>query len=106
MLNGDDEEAVAGIGDTGQSIVPRQKRTNDSETTARLDERRVGRQLRCQEEVAKSKHQECQIESDEHETECHGGFECADKEDGCENPPTLKSVGKVRSVYGYMLYSI
>lgn len=90
MGNRDDEEAVAGVGNTGQSIVPREEGSQQSEEATRLHDRSIGSST-VMPEVADSEQQEGQIQREEKREERHGGLQGAQQEHEGENKPALES---------------
>ena len=93
VCDGDDEEAVAVIGDTGEGVVPGQESSEDSKDTTSLDASRVGLSGGCVDvEVSGSQKQEGQVQGEEEEEESDGGFQRADEEDGREDEPALLEV--------------
>jgi len=88
--NGNDEERVASIGDTGQSVVPGSKCSKDAECATRFDAAGVGVTAGVA-EVADAEEEEGQVQSEEEEEEGHSGFEGADQEDEGKDEPALCS---------------
>ena len=64
MSDGNDEERVAGIGDTGQSVVPGSECSEDTESTTGSETSDVSVL-----EVRDTKHEEGKIEGEEEEEE-------------------------------------
>lgn len=99
--HGNDEEAVAGVGDTGQGIVPRQERGKETEETSSLDDLLVGRAIVVQ-EIAQSEHQEGKVQEEEQQEEGDRRLQGAQQQDGGEDEPTLeKSAAGRRSDQGH-----
>jgi hypothetical protein len=61
--NRHDEEAVGSVGNTGKSVVPGQKRSEDAESTASASETHV-RSAILENEVGAAQHQECHIQGE------------------------------------------
>lgn len=85
--DGDDEEAVAAVGNTGQGVVPGGKGSQETEETTGLDDRRVGLAVGVALEVTDTEQQEGDIEEEEQEEESHGGSQGAEQQDGGEDEP-------------------
>lgn len=90
VSNRDNEEAVAGIRNTGQGIVPREEGSQQSKEATRLHDRGVGSST-VMPEVADSQQQEGQIQREEKREERHGGLQGAQQEHEGENKPALES---------------
>jgi len=82
--DGDDEEGIAAVGDTGESVVPRGEGGEDTEDTTSLDAGFVGAV-----KVANAEHEEGQVEHEEEEEEGYGGAERADEQEEGEDEPAL-----------------
>lgn len=89
MRDGDDEEAVAAVGNTGQSVVPSKEGGQQSKETASLDDFGVRRVIHL-DHVSDGQQQERDIQGQEEQEERHGGAERAEQENGGENEPALQ----------------
>lgn len=74
MSDGDDEEAVAGVGNTGQGVVPGGKGRQQTEEATGLNDRRVGLARVVALNVANSEQQEGQVQSQEEREESNSGL--------------------------------
>lgn len=97
MSNGDDEEAVAGIGDTGKGIVPGQESSEKGKEAAGLDDAGGGRAISAN-KVTNTEQEEGHVQSEEEGEESHGGAEGTDQQDEGEDEPAL-----LMSVFFYSL---
>ena len=88
MGNWDDEEGVAGVGNTGESVVPSDEGSKESEDTTSLDESDVSSSSTIQDEVSDGQHEEGHVEEEEEQEEGNGRAECADEEKGGEDEPS------------------
>lgn len=89
MSDRDDEEAVAGVGNTGQGVVPGNEGREEAEETARLDKVGVWMALGVVEEISDTEHEEGDLEEEEQQEEGHCGPESAEEDDGVEDEPAL-----------------
>ncbi len=76
----DDKEAVAGVGNTGKSVVPSGECGEESEVSSCLDERNGWVSSGVQHEVADHETEEGQVEEEEEQEERDGGAERAYEE--------------------------
>lgn len=88
MSNRNDEEAVAGIGNTGQGIVPGQESSEKSKEASCLDDA-GGWGAVSANKVADTEQEEGHVQAEEEGEECHGGAEGADQQDEGEDEPAL-----------------
>lgn len=88
MSNRNDEEAVAGIGNTGQGIVPGHESSEKGKETASLDDAGGGGAVSAN-KVADTEQEEGQVQGEEEGEEGHGGAEGADQQDSGEDEPAL-----------------
>ena len=101
MGDGDDEEAVGVVGDTGEGVVPGGEGGEQAEEAAGLDDGRVGLALGVAVDVADTEQQEGQVEEEEEQEEGHGGAQGAEEQDRGEDEPALdKLVSGKREVSG------
>lgn len=91
MGDGDDEEAVAGVGDTGQGVVPGGEGGQETEETAGLLDLEVGETV-LGEQVGDTQEQEGQIQEEEQQEEGDGRLEGAQDQDEGEDEPALEVV--------------
>ena len=84
MGDWDDEEGVAAVGDTGKSVVPGCKGSEDTESTTGSD---AGGVLAV--EVSDTEHQEGQVQGKEEEEEGDSRAESAEEEEESEDEPSL-----------------
>ncbi len=90
MGDRDDEEAVRGIGNTGEGVVPGQERCENAEgatSTSEADRRRAI----VENQVAQTQEEEGEVQGEEQEEEGHGGLQRADEKDEGEDEPALYS---------------
>lgn len=92
MGDGDDEEAVAAVGNTGQSVVPGGEGSQEAEETTGFDDGRVGLARAVALDVADTQQEEGEIEPEEQQEESHGGSQGAEQQDGGEDEPALRIV--------------
>lgn len=92
--NRDDEEAVAGVGDTGQGVVPGSEGGQETEETAGLLDLEVGETV-LGAQVRDTEEQEGQIQEEEEQEEGDGGLEGAQDQDEGEDEPALGFVSGV-----------
>lgn len=95
VSNGNDEEAVAGIGNTGQGIIPGQESSEKGKEAACLDDVGGGGAISAN-KVANTKQEEGHVQGEEEGEESHGGAEGAEQQDESEDEPAL-----VKSVFGH-----
>lgn len=89
VSNRDDEEAVAVVGKTGESVVPGGESGQETEeTTGHLDGL-VGLTRGVTLDVANTEQEESQVQEEEQEEEGDSGAEGAEEQDGGEDEPTL-----------------
>jgi len=86
VCDGNDEEAVRTIRNTGQRIIPRRKSRQQSKRTTRHNTSFL-RMFAVVLEVANAQQQERHGEREEQEEEGNSRPECAEKQDECENKP-------------------
>lgn len=89
MNDGDQEEAVAGVSNTGKGIVPRDERCQKTEDAARLEDRRIGGSSRIAGEVGDPQEEKGHVQSEEQAEECQRGLHCAEQQNEAENKPAL-----------------
>jgi hypothetical protein len=89
VSNGDDEEAVASIGDTGQGVVPGSKGCQETEETTCLLDRDVDTSGGIGLQVGDTEEEEGQVQEEEEQEEGDGRFEGAEEHDGGEDEPAL-----------------
>jgi hypothetical protein len=87
--DGDDEEAVAAVGNTGKGVVPSSKGSQKTEETTGLDDRRVGLASIITLDVTDTEKQEREVEEQEQQEESDGGPQGAEEHDGGEDEPAL-----------------
>lgn len=86
--DGDKEERVAAIGNTGKGIVPSQKGSEHSEGAASLNEPDRSSHSSIVISVgAAGEHEKGEVECEEQHEEHDGGAQCAQKQDGGEDKP-------------------
>lgn len=92
MSNRDDEEAVAVVGNTGESVVPSGESGHETEeTTGHLDGLvRLTRGVTL--DVTNTEEEESQVQEEEQEEEGDSGAQGAEEQDGCEDEPSLVSL--------------
>ena len=88
VKNGNDEEAVGGIGNTSKGVVPGQESCKDAESTSGTSEANVRRAV-LEDKVGAAQHQEGQVQCEKQEEEGHSRLECADEEKEGEDEPAL-----------------
>ena len=84
----DDEEAVRGVGNTCEGVVPGQESRENTEGATSPAKTNVRRTI-LENEIVKSKHEEGQIQCKEQEEEGHSRLERADEEEEGEDEPAL-----------------
>lgn len=89
MSDGDDEEAVASIGDTCEGIVPGSESSQETEETTGLLDVGVGVAVRTTLQVGNTEQEEGQVQGEEQQEEGDGGLEGAEQHDGGEDEPAL-----------------
>lgn len=89
VSNGDDEEAVASIGDTSQGVIPGRKGRKQTKQTSSLLDVDIGLVVSATLQVGDTEKQESQVQEEEEEEESNGRFECAEQHDGREDEPAL-----------------
>lgn len=89
VSNGDNEEAVAIIGDTGQGVVPRRKGGKQTKQTSSLLDVEIGLVVSTTLQIGDTEEQESQVQEEEEEEERDGRFEGAEQHDGGEDEPAL-----------------
>lgn len=72
MGDGNDEEAVASIRDTGQGIIPRSERGQETEETTRLESVGVSCAGTIVIKIGNPEQQEADVEEEEQEEEGYG----------------------------------
>lgn len=87
MGNGKDEEAVAAVGNTGQSVIPGSEGCHKTKETTGLDDGRVGLAMAVPLDVADTEQEEGEIEEEEQQEESHSGSQGAEQQDGGEDEP-------------------
>lgn len=94
MSDRNDEERVAGIGDTGQSVVPGSEGSKNTESTTGSKASNVSML-----EVRDTKHKERKIEGEEEEEEGNSRAQRAEEQDEGKDKPALdKSQSSVQDV--------
>lgn len=88
MSNRNDEEAVARVRDTSESVVPGQECGEKSEETPCFDDA-LGWSATGVLEEANAEKEEGHVEGEEEEEESDGGLQGADKEDRGKDEPAL-----------------
>lgn len=88
VRNGDEEERVAAVGNTGKSIVPGGECGEDTKSTTSSDASNVGASS-IMLEVTDTQHEEGEIKSEEEEEKGNGRTKCADEEEEGEDKPAL-----------------
>lgn len=91
MGDRDDEEAVAGIGDTGKSVVPSGEGGEETEEATSLQDLGVGGAV-LGEQVGDTQKQEGQVQEEEQEEESDCRLQGADDQDKGEDEPALFGV--------------
>ena len=89
MRHGDDEKAVAAVGNTGQGVVPGQEGGEQSKEAAGLDDAGFGLAV-VLDHVSDGQQQERNVQGEEEQEERHRGAERAEQEVGGEIEPALK----------------
>jgi hypothetical protein len=92
--NGNDEEAVAAVGNTGQGVVPGSEGCHETKETTGLDDGRVGLAGAVALDVADTEEEEGEIEEEEQQEESHSGSQGAEQQDGGEDEPALQTVSR------------
>lgn len=92
MGNGENEEAVAVVRNTGEGVVPGGECGHETKETTGLDDGRVGLILRVAVEVTNTQQQETKVEEEEQQEESHCGSQGAEEQNGGENEPSLSTV--------------
>lgn len=69
--DGNDEERITGVGDTGEGVVPGGEGSQDAERAASFDAARVGVAAGVA-EIANAQEQESQVQGEEEEEESYG----------------------------------
>lgn len=90
VRDGDDEEAVRCIGDTGQGVVPGQERGQDTKGTSSAGQADMGFAAGRRVEVGDAEEEEGQVQGEEQQEEGDGGFQRAEQEDRGEDEPALR----------------
>ena len=83
-----DEEAVAGVGDTSQGVVPSCESSQETEHTTCLRDLGVGR-VAISLQVGNTEQQEGDVQEEEEQEEGDGRLQCAEEQDGGEDEPSL-----------------
>lgn len=78
MSDGDDEEAVASIGDTSEGIVPSGESSQETEETSGLLDIGVGVTVGTALQVGDTEQEEGQVQGEEQQEEGDGGPESAE----------------------------
>lgn len=86
VSNGDDEEAVAVISQTSESVVPSGERSQEAEETTSLDDGGGGGAISAN-QVANTQQQEGDVQEEEQQEEGNGRAEGAEQQDGGEDEP-------------------
>lgn len=86
VSNGNDEEAVAVIGQTSESVVPSGERSQEAEETTSLDDGGSGGAISAN-QVANTQQQEGDVQEEEQQEEGNGRAEGAEQQDGGEDEP-------------------
>lgn len=105
--DGDDEEAVGAVQDTGQSVVPSSEGSQQTEETTSLLDLGVGGAVHAL-EVGDTQQQEGQVQEEEEQEEGHGRAQGAEDHEGGEDEPALGAVsilGCARRVLGRVGWS-
>lgn len=89
MGHWDDEEAVAGVGNTGQGVVPGGESSQETEESTSLDNGRVRQALVVALDVSNSEQQEAKVQSQEEREEGNSGLQGAKQQDESEDEPAL-----------------
>lgn len=89
VSNGDDEEAVASIGNTSEGIVPGGESSQETEETTSLLNVSVGVAISTALQVGNTEQEESQVQGEEQQEEGDGGLESAEEHDGGEDEPAL-----------------
>ena len=89
VSDGDDEEAVASIGDTSEGIVPSGESSEETEETTGLLDVGVGVAVGTALQVGDTEQEEGEVQGEEQHEEGDGGLESAEQQDGGEDEPAL-----------------
>lgn len=89
VSDGDDEEAVTGIGDTSKGIVPGGESSQETEETTGLLDVGVGVAVGTALQVGNTEQEESQVQGEEQHEEGDGGLQSAEQHDGGEDEPAL-----------------
>lgn len=92
--DGNDEEAVAGVGNTGKGVVPGHESRQQTEQTTGLLDLEVGETVLGQ-QVGDAEQEEGQVQEKEKQEEGDGGLQGAEDQNEGEDEPAL---GNVRDV--------
>lgn len=92
VSNGDNEEAVASVGDTGEGIVPGGEGSQETEQTTSLLDIGIGGTISTLLQVSDTEQEEGQVQEEEQQEEGDGRFEGANQHDGGKDEPTLWEV--------------
>lgn len=87
--HGDYKEAIAGIGNTSQSVVPGSERSQETEESTSLHDVAVGGTCSIALQVADTEQEESQVEEEEQQEEGNGGLQGAEEHDGSEDEKAL-----------------
>lgn len=93
MGDRDDEEAVAGIGDTGKSVVPSGEGGEETKEATSLQDLGIGLAVRG-EQVGDTQKQEGQVQEEEQKEERDCRLQGADDQDKGEDEPALFRVSR------------
>lgn len=88
VSNWDDEEGVAGVGDTSKSVVPSGEGSQETKDTTSLDETGMSVLGVVEDEVADREEEEGHVEEEEEQEEGDGRAQGADQQDGGEDKPS------------------
>lgn len=92
MGDGEDEEAVAIVRNTGEGVIPSCKCRQETEEATGLDDGGVGLALGVTVEITNTEEQEGEVQEEEQQEEGYGGPQGAEQQDSGEDEPSLVTV--------------
>lgn len=105
VSNRHDEEAVAVVGQTSQSVIPSGKGSQETEETTRHDDGLVGSTGGgVALDVTDTEQEEGQVQEEEKQEEGHGGTEGAEEQDGGEDEPAHQVETERVVVHGFSTF--
>lgn len=94
MGDGEDEEAVAVVRNTGEGVIPSCKCRQETEEATGLDDGGVGLALGVTVEITNTEEQEGEVQEEEQQEEGYGGPQGAEQQDSGEDEPSKEEQSK------------